>query len=383
MSLDPTMTITTMETLSRSPAGVEGMVSGDLGNRVKTMAAAGARKEIKTLTLSNWSAGRNYVATINGVQITVTTPSGDTNVTGAAARLRDAINSDPRVRGQVAATSAAGVLTLTSLLAGMSFTLAGSTDAAAANVQSAALSPVVPLGCAMIYAGQAEVVSDSYSERLANERVQLPLAANMTARVVHVTPTSANSTLYGLAITLDTGEVYNIEITSGGSATVKAIVEAQVAAAPAALADIITVSDDDTKLILTAALAGRQFEVTAYGAGVQAISEATAGSDFNQLFAGFSAIDDTVTYVLTAEGRAAYPSATRLGVLAEGEIMCVNSEAVTPGAPIWIEGAAGVDLGRPFLTSSPTRWPLLPRRGAFQRRAASPSDNLVWVNVRR
>lgn len=372
-------TITQSSVLSRRPAGRAGQVSGDLGNRVHTYLSALGLAQISTVTLTNWSADRTYAATINSTVITITSPTGDADVTGAAVRLAAAINADASVGGQVRATSALGVVTLTSILPGLSFTLAGSTDAAAASVQSATAPSDVKIGRALLSGGQASISFDSYSQRQANGFIKLPLFANLTARVVHVTPTAANSVQYGLVITLDDGSQYSFAITSDGSATAQEIVEAQVAAFPAALSGIITATEDNAKLILTAA-AGRQFQVSTYGVGVQVVAVSVAGDDAQRLFVGVSAIDDTMEYAAAEGNELVYVGGHPVGVLVEGEILVLNSQSVNPGDPVYVEMASGDDNGKLYNTPSATRLPYF--RAQWLRRA-STSDDLAWIQIRR
>lgn len=372
-------TITQSSVLARRPAGRIGQVSGDLGNRVQPFLSALGLAQISTVTLTNWSDGRTYAATINGVVITITTVTADANVTGAAVRLAAAINADLRVAGQVRATSALGVVTLTSILPGLSFTLAGSTDAAAALVQSASEPSDVKIGRALLSGGQASISFDSYSQRQANNFIKLPLLANLTARVVRVTPTAANSTQYGLVVTLDDGSQHPFFIISDGSATVQEIVEAQVAAFPASLSGIITATEDNTKLILTA-VAGRQFQVSFFGAGVQVIAVSVAGDDAQRLFVGASAIDDTMEYTSIGSNELVYAAGHPVGVLVEGEILISNSQSVNPGDPVYVEMAVGDDNGKLYNTPSATRLPWF--KASFLRRA-STSDDLAWVQIRR
>lgn len=372
-------TITQRAILARTPAGRVGQVSSDLGNRVQTFQSATGLQQISTITLTNWSDGRTYAATINGITITITTVTADADVTGAATRLKNAINADPRVAGQVRATSALGVVTLTSILPGLSFTLAGSTDAAAATSQSASAPSDIQIGRALLAASQGSISFDSYSQREANNLVQLALAANMTQRVVHVTPTAANSAQYGLVITLDDGTQHPFFIISGGAATVQEIVEAQVAAFPAALAGIITATEDNTKLILTGA-AGRQFQVSTFGLGVQAIAVSVAGSDAQRLFAGISAIDDAMEVTSLDDNTLVYKGGHPVSVLVEGEILVENSEGVVPGDKVYMELASGADNGKLYKTPSATRCPIF--RASWLRRA-STSDDLAWVEIAR
>lgn len=371
------MTITQRTTPTRPPAGRVGEVDSSLRNRViAAFQAIGQLAESRTATLSNWSADRTYTITVNGEVTTITTPAGDTDAAGAATRMAAALNANPAVRGQVQASVAGAVVTLTALWPGVAFTLSAGADVALALVQAAAEAEDLPIGRAVLRGPQGEVTSGSYTERMASPTLKRTLAANLTARVVHVTPTSANDTVYGLAIVLSDGRTFNFRVVSGGSATVQAIVEAQVAAFPAGLADIVTATEDDTKLILTAT-PGVQFEVVVTE-GPQAVAVATAGSDAEVELLGITAIDDTMEMKTIGANTLVYPGTRPAAVIEEGGVLMECAEDVAYGDPVYIEFGPGDDNGKAYKTASATRLRWL--RARWTRRATT-SDDLAWLRL--
>jgi len=95
--------------------------------------------------------------------------------------------------------------------------------------------------------GAVVTVDDTPSGFRIGQRVTIGDGANILA----FTPTVANSTPYAVAArVLSTGEVIPVPITSGGSATAQAIVEALKAAGDgiAAFAALVTLTEDNAKL---------------------------------------------------------------------------------------------------------------------------------------
>jgi hypothetical protein len=370
-------TISQRSVLDRRPSGVVGQVSSDPKTRVRAALNSDPQApQISTLTVANYADGKTYSWTINSVADSYLTISGDTDTTGAAAKIAAKINSNPNYRGQVRATSSGAVVTITSTYPGLSFTLVGGTDLAAAPVQVAARAANLPIGRGVLVGAQVNYDYESYSERGANLTLKRALAGNLTARVIHVTPTAANSTQFGLAILLPTGEVYSFAVVSDGSGAVQEIVEAQVAAFPAALANIVTATEDDTKLILTAA-PGQQFNVIPYGAGVQAVAVATEGDDIAKKFLGFSCYT-TGMQVPIIEGNELYYEAERAAsILVEGPILVECSEAIAYGDPVYISLASD-DAGKAYKVAAANRV-RIPNAKWIMRGASS--DNLAWLEV--
>jgi hypothetical protein len=129
--------------------------------------------------------------------------------------------------------------------------------------------------CAQAIFAQADVGASTVpriaiAKRLAN-----------VAQVTHVTFSGASNAVdYTVTITADGVELASETITSGGSATMQEIVEALASALNGSLAaSTVAVTEDNTKLILTAEVAGVGFSATASstGSGVTAtIATATA-----------------------------------------------------------------------------------------------------------
>lgn len=376
-----TSTVDQRSVPSRAPAGRVGQISANQNNDVQPFLNSDPQRvQTSTLTVDTYTDGATYAFALNSIDLAYVALTADTDVSGVAAKLAALINATAGVRGQVKAVAAAAVITLTSTYPGLAFTLTES-DAklTAALVTSALQGDPMPMGRAILLSGQGEVVVESYSERLANVKGKLAKLANVTAQITHVTPTAANTTLYSLLISIRDGGSFTVSFTSDGSATVQEIVEGLVAAAPASLAAAgVTLTEDNTKVIATGG-AGVIFDIVSVGAGTVAIAQAQAGDDLEALLYGVSALSDRYEMTVIGAGELVYPAEEPAAALTRGDIQVANAEALTPGAPVYVELANGDDSGKLYATSSATRYRW--RRAQWMRRA-STSDDLAWVTLR-
>lgn len=370
-------TISQRSVADRRPSGLVGQVGGDTKTRVRSALNTDSQAaQVSTLTVANYADGKTYPWTINGVADSYLTVSGDVDNAGAAAKIAAKINGNASHRGQVRATSLGAVVTITSTYPGLGFTLAGGVDLTAALVQAAARAANLPIGRGVLAGPQVSYSFESYTELGANLTLRRALAANLAARVIHVTPTSANSTQFGLAIVLPTGEIYPFAIVSGGAATVQAIVEAQVAAMPADLANIVTATEDNTKLILTGA-PGLQFNVIPYGGGAQAVAVSVAGDDIAKKFLGFSCYTSGMQ-VPVIEGNELYYEAERAAsILVEGPVLLENTEGVAYGDPVYLSLATD-DAGKAYKTAAANRIRIPNARWICK---GASNDGLAWLEV--
>lgn len=366
--------------LARRPAGREGQPSGNLNNRAVTAVNSDPQApQISTLTVLNYADGKTYSWVIDGVPDSYTTVSGDANVTGAAAKIVAKIKDNPAQRGLVIPTSAAGAVTLTSVYPGVAFDISGGTDLTAATSQQAARGAAMPMGRVVLRTtSQPTIVNNGYSERMANIGIRQVLAGNVVARVLDITPTSANNTLFGLAVHLPSGRVVNWPITSGGSASVAAIVTAQVAAIPNALTDLgIVATDATTKLTITGP-PGLAFDVTPYGAGAQAIAVVTPGTDIEQQIAGITLIDELEVAEI-AGTTLVYPPEHPVGLMIDGDVLLKVSEAVDAADPVFVSSNSD-DAGRVYKTFASGRTPVF-RRLRWVRRTDESSSDMAYLRV--
>lgn len=363
----------------RSPAGIVGMIGGSPLNRVESFINAYPQADqVNTLTVSSFSVA-DYVFVVNGVTLTYTAIAGDTDTTGVATKIAQLINATPSVRGQVKASSAAAVVTLTSTYPGLVFTITeDDAKLTTASVTVAAQGNPLPCGRAVLRGPQAVVTNEAYTERLANGSVRPALTTLLEARIVTLTPTAANTTLYGLTVRVGDAS-YALTYTSDADATVQEIVEGLVASAPAGLtAAGVTPTENNTTLILTGT-AGLAFDVLVTS-GPIATAITAAGTDLARELAGITT-ECAGLFEQTVIGAnvMAWPAEHPAGVLVQGDIMVECTEDVAPGDRVYVETAAGDATGRLYAAPSATRF-LWPR--AIWKRRASTSDDLAWIELR-
>lgn len=205
-----------------------------------------------------------------------------------------AINSEPLVSGLVSAVAdlGANTVTITARNAGVGFTISevadtGAEQAIAATTADDDADPV-PFGRGLI--------RDSTSDT----RARLAATGGLSAKVYDVTPTNVNAVTYGVTVHLQdgSGQSYGFEYLSDGSATVQEIVEALVAGLNGQLpANTVIATEDNTKVTLTAEIAGLDFtvETTVDLTAVWTEAGVTVGNatDINKMFCGVAMEDLT------------------------------------------------------------------------------------------
>ena len=181
------------DVLARATQGLAGeWATVSILNDSKTMLNKDPQaKEVQTVTFSGFT-GPTKTITINGVDVVYT---AETSTTVTAANLATAVNAEELVRGQVQATSAAAVTTLTGTdgTEGLAFT-ATDTDGetAIAQVTAAATADPVPFARVVLSQGfqttESEefgvlAASTKFTPQVVDHTVAFVSAALITTRV--------------------------------------------------------------------------------------------------------------------------------------------------------------------------------------------------------
>lgn len=304
------------------------------------------RPASRTLTVDSFNAGDVYDVTIQGELVEYTAISGDTNAAGVAAKLKTAIESNPRAFGRVSVSIAGAVLTLTGRWPGVDLTFASASARITLGAESAAaLAASVPFGRALFKGSPS-----AYNNKLAT----LPSDADLS-NVTHVlTPIVANSTAYPLTLVDPDGTSYAPSYTSDGSATPKEIVDAMtiaVAAVTAFTAAGGVVSDDDAAL--TIALPDG-WSLTASGA--LWTNERTAAVDADALLVGVSVFTQASAADAFDGGdvEGYTPNSAMMVLERNGSIFVEVDGPVATGDPVYVE-LSGAAAGKCYTTSTATR----------------------------
>lgn len=339
-------------------------------------------KQVTTTTVSDPGDSTDIVITINGVDVTYNTGTGqDADAIGAG--LRDAINAEPLVRAGVIATFDTGtdVLTLTGKLPGDSFTVVEASGALTTPSTTAAqTADDIPFGRAVLFTGTSpgeveDLVALAKSARFTAQVLTLTVATGATGtRNIRIYEIAGDSRMLLADISYAGSATASTEATNIANA-VNAALPSNTVLAAAATADVT----------LTAEIAGLEFEVEVEGLAGNVSQAATTGpsisTSFHRAFVGVSLFspNDEAAQIGGAEGRYVANRGVRYGV--RGEIWVSSSQAPSQSDLVFVELADGTDSGKFFSTPGATRL-LVGRSVAQWRRTATlASDELVVLHI--
>jgi len=339
-----------------------------------------------TITVTGATAAKTYTVTINGIDVSYTA-GGSPSTTTIAAGLADAINAEPRVRGQVSASAAVAVVTLVGLWPGIAYTLTESdAELTLASVTTAASADAIPFGVLLIGDGYA---TDVNGEQEAYGNCKLPKATSFSAQVDTFVTTYVLDAEIQIEIELD-GVKYHAATTSAAdlATTLTALAAAINGVMPAntVLAD----GSSGTDLTLTAEVPGATF-TTGYGSDDGGASIPVMSLTSNKGIAtslamaavGISLYTSDEELTAVAGTSIVYPANAGVRVCRKSSpegIWVSNAQAPSDGDPVYVETAVGATTGQLYNTTSATRV-LLP--SASWRRSARPSsgDSLAAVKI--
>lgn len=316
-------------------AGRQGLLYSSSGSSdtVTKLNDAPRAAQVQTITVDTAANSTTYTQYLNGVTLTYTTDSSATT-TEAATALAAAITAEPLLNGDVTATSATNVVTVTARNAGTAFTITAAAHFTVATTTANAASASVPFGVL--------VVRDGTSSSNAREVV----SGAMTAQVAVLTPTVVNSARYTVTLSVEDTE-YTGVYDSDGTATAQEIVEGMTAALNTALpVQSVVVTEDDATLTLTSELAGKFFEVVEL-TGFALTSDTgptNFATDVNKVALGLSL--ESLAYERSSSGTIGYPANSAMSVLRKGSIWVqVQVATVDPNDPVYVGVTSGTTQG--------------------------------------
>jgi hypothetical protein len=269
-----------MEPSLISPAGFPG-TNEDIRARSRVYLNANRVAEVRKVVIDTATNSYTYEIFVNGILVSYTA-DGSATKPEIAAGLADKINGNdfPENNRVEAVSDGIDTVTITALQAGEAFELytLQTSKMTASVVTSASTGAELDFGLLVCRSTDGSGVA-----------VPAPVAA--VAKVVHATPALEAEKEYNLGVVFN-GTIYLASYTSANPGTVKAIVEALVADLNAQLpASSVVATEDDTKVILTAEVAGADFDVLVGNEGTTgiwtlAVSVANVAAGFTQQFAG-------------------------------------------------------------------------------------------------
>lgn len=351
------------DVLGRAIEGQPGM-PGDVG-RVYTddgLNASPQAKQVTVVTITGATNDKTYTIVVNGVSISYTA-DGTATVTEIAAGLKDAIDGEVLVRGQVVPSSALGVLTLTGIVEGLAFTVTeADAEITVATTTSAADAADIPFGRGLINTG--------FNTGEAEKLVALPSTALFSAQVA----TLAISYILNAKITVAVYERRGAErvllasVTETSATdqdtTIDTLVASLEAALPANTVSAAADTDPATAIVFTAEIPGFEFEIEFSrgdeGASIPAMSlTATTGpsrsTSLHRAFAGVSkySTSDEAATIGGTEG--VYEGASGVIWMTFGAIWVYSEDAPVESDSVYLELAAGATAGRFYNAASATR----------------------------
>lgn len=301
-----------------------------------------AAAQVTTVEITGASA-QTYTLVINNVTVEVVADGSDT-VTTIAAEFVSKINAEPLIRGQVSASNAAGVITLTGTSPGVSFTVTESeTDIGSPSTTTAAAdAAAVGFGLAIMKNGFG---SGSIDE--AGQLGKKVATAAFTAQVDTWAPTYVASGTLTLGVRYR-GIIYSAsEIAATDlNATLDALAATLNDLLPANSVVAASTPSTATAITLTAEIAGEEFEtfwdLGGEGASTPVVTFSTnkgIATSLVQALAGVSlyALDEAASTVGSSD--ASYPAYAGMKVLEEGRVWVENTETLALGDAVYCDTA--------------------------------------------
>lgn len=339
-------------------------------------------KQVTTTTVTDPGDDTDITITLNGVDVTFNTGTG-LDADGIGAGLAAAINAEPLVRASVIATfdTASDVLTLTGKLPGDTFTVAEASGALSTpSTSAAATAEDIPFGRAILFTGT--------SPGEVEDLVALAKAPRLAAQVLTATVVTGDATTRSARVYEVRGpeRILLAEAAFTGNATQATEATNIANALNAALAaNTVVVTTSTADVILTAEVAGLEFELEIEGTAGNITQANTTGpseaTSLHRALAGISLFspNDEAAAIGGAEGRYAANRGVRYGV--RGEIWVSNSQSPSQSDTVYVELADGADSGKLFNTDSSTRLALARSVAQWRRTARTATDNLVVVHI--
>lgn len=395
-----------MSGVSQNPADVRArMKQGQPGRLVYTdptvrrgdgINSGGQVAQVATITVDTATDSAVYTFTINGVTLTFTNGTSSTTTT-VAVLLAATINAEPLVRGQVQATAAVAIVTITAKTPGTrgAFTAsdADSKLTTAESATAAADASAIPFGVALITTGYSPAPAGSglaNTERL----VASPKTTLFTAQVITASYTFvASNVVQGVVYERRGGERKFVASAIFVSATdVATSTTGLVAALNTALpANTVDVTGTST-IILTSEILGYEFEFelnhNSGGASspvftITLTTGPSVATSLHRAFVGvseYSLADESATITATTGSYAA--NAGVIYVL-RGVVWVTNSETTGPtqSGDVYVEMAAGATQGQLYAASSATRIALSRHVAKWERDGLVTADNLSALRL--
>lgn len=346
--------------------------------------------QVSTVTLTDQGDDDDVIITINGIDVTINTGTG-LSLAQIGAALAAAINAEPLVRGQVAASFDTATLTLTGVVPGLAFTLSIASDpdtvlSADTAVTAADAADPIPFGRAVMMTG----FNTGESEKL----VALAASTVFTAQVATATIAYVEDAVIRIKVYEVSGSERTIiaDVSEASAVNRDTTVDALVVLLNADLPtnSVLAAADNATAtgIVFTAEVLGLEFEVEVFagheGATLPATSvAATTGPSFatsiGRSICGVSLYSHTDPASSTGEGE--YAGNAGVLVASKGKVWVECDETVVHGGTVFVEMGVSADNGKLYAAASSTRVALSRRVAVWERDGLAAGDSIAAVRL--
>ena len=331
--------------------------------------------QVSTITVGGAPAsGQAYTIIINGTTIVFSAPIGSPTTTTTAAAAAAKINATLAVRGQVIATSAAAVVTITGLNPGVPFTLTESeADLTTALVTTAVYASVIQPGLF--------VITPQHNDNDPEKLCCLPLASVLGTQIDSYVLSFENGVEIVGRIVVE-GVIYEqgIDMATDVDTVGVALAAALNAILPANTVNVTYVAASDT-LVMTSEVDGKafassiRFGVSRTTATAVKTSNASEASDISKAAGGIT-LRRMDLVPQTINGNIVYEANEVTQYIRRGHVWVLTSEVIVEGAPLFIQ----LETGLVFASAAADRIRLPDNNGRWKRYVAADGVGLIEVN---
>lgn len=360
---------------------------------------AGMVAQTGTITVDTATDSATYTVTINGIAISFTNGTSSTTTT-TAVLLAAAINAEPRVRGQVAATAAVAVVTLTAQRLGTAgaFT-ASDSDAKLTTVETvtaAADGSTMGFGLACIQTAYAPAANGAPAALGGTERIiAVPKTTSFTAQVQTITvPVVTSNVIEAVIWEVRGGEEYELRrcqttFATDKDTTLDALILELETTLPANTVSVTADNATATAIVFTAEIPGYEFRAAVLwksgGTAPTITSVDTTGpseaTSLNRAFRGITKFAPDREAATLTSTTGSYPANSVARYTAHGVVWVTSTQSPSSGDTVYVELAAGSTQGRFYTDASSTRVALSKRYARWERDGLVSTDNLAAIRL--
>lgn len=326
--------------LNKPVVGFHGMIeTGFLGNRVSSYKFdEPATKQVDTITVSAASNDKTYSIEIDGVTASYTSDATATQPE-IAQGLKDAINADGLLNSKVIASYDAGSANdcvITARLAGIGFeTVESDAELSLANTVANDQADNIEVGRLVIRDGA---------------KVQIIASSALTARVVELAPTAADSSIYSVTVMINENP-FQATFTADASATATEICDGiRAAFGNIGLPSGYVSFGGTATLTMTASVAGQWFD---FGYGADGLNSAgwSVSADNNGVMTDLNdaalgvVVFSQIATIPDGQDFPVYSGPGSVDVLEVGTIYVRTEDDIGLGQDVYV-GVAGAEAGK-------------------------------------